>query len=52
MYVYGFFCLFGLFLGFTMIPSALNETATDEELAELEMLEEENNENNNQGEVQ
>ena len=41
MYVFAGFCLLGVFLGSIMIPSELNQTATDEEVAELELLEEE-----------
>ena len=41
-YVFGAMCLVGVALGATMIPSELNETATDEEIAELELIEEEN----------
>tara|TARA_B110000285_G_scaffold27018_1_gene26463 strand:- start:1268 stop:1561 length:294 start_codon:yes stop_codon:yes gene_type:complete len=44
MYVFGGICLFGLALGACQIPSELNETATDEEIAELELIEEENEE--------
>jgi hypothetical protein len=36
--------LIGIILGSIMIPSELNETATDEEIAELELIEEENEE--------
>jgi hypothetical protein len=42
MYVFGAFCLLGMVLGMVMIPGELNETATDEEVAELELIEEEN----------
>jgi|APSaa5957512535_1039671.scaffolds.fasta_scaffold291129_1 MFS family permease len=42
MYVFGAFCLLGIFFGFALIPGELNQTATDEEVAELELLEEEN----------
>jgi hypothetical protein len=41
MYVFTGFCLLGVFLGVVLIPSELNQTATDEEVAELELLEEE-----------
>ena len=41
MYVFTGFCLLGVILGSIMIPSELNQTATDEEVAELELLEEE-----------
>lgn len=42
MYVFGALCIFGVLLGFTMLPGELNETATEEEIAELELIEEEN----------
>ena len=42
MYVFGALCIFGVTLGVFMIPNELNETATEEEIAELELLEEEN----------
>ena len=44
MYVFGMLCLVGMALGVFMIPGALNETATDEEIAELELIEDENEE--------
>jgi predicted MFS family arabinose efflux permease len=45
MYVFGIMCLLGMALGVFMIPGELNETATDEEVAELELIEDENEEN-------
>jgi len=41
MYVFTGCCLLGVFLGIILIPSELNQTATDEEVAELELLEDE-----------
>tara|TARA_B110000285_G_C14818013_1_gene465139 strand:+ start:469 stop:606 length:138 start_codon:yes stop_codon:yes gene_type:complete len=41
MYVFTGFCLLGLFLGTVMIPGELNQTASEEEIAELELFEEE-----------
>jgi hypothetical protein len=41
MYVFTGLCLLGVVLGVILIPSELNQTATDEEVAELELLEEE-----------
>ena len=43
MYLFGFFLFLGIIMGFLFIPSYLNETATDEEVAELEKLDEEVN---------
>jgi len=42
MYVFGALCAIGIALGIVMIPGELNETATDEEIAELELIEDEN----------
>ena len=39
MYVFASTCIFGLLLANFLIPSELNQTASDEEIAELEMLE-------------
>lgn len=41
MYVFGALCFIGVVFGIALIPSELNQTATEEEIAELEMLEEE-----------
>ena len=43
MYLFGIFLFLGIIMGFLFIPSYLNETATDEEMAELEKLDEEVN---------
>jgi hypothetical protein len=45
MYVFTGLCFLGVCLGIILIPSELNQTATDEEVAELELLEEEQDEN-------
>ena len=45
MYVFTGFCFLGVCLGIILIPGELNQTATDEEVAELELLEEEAEEN-------
>ena len=39
MYVFASTCVFGFLMAYFLIPSELNQTASDEELAELEMLE-------------
>ena len=39
MYVFASTCVFGFLMANFLIPSELNQTASDEELAELEMLE-------------
>jgi len=41
MYVFTALCFLGVVLGVVLIPNELNQTATDEEVAELELLEEE-----------
>ena len=41
MYVFGVLCFVGVVFGIALIPSELNQTATEEEIAELEMLQEE-----------
>ena len=41
MYVFGALCLLGIIFGILLIPSELNQTATDEEIAALELLEDE-----------